>query len=211
MYLVLFASALAAVPVDMGVSAAVLANDPYVTTTAAGLSVGVWPHPRLGLSLDGSWSPTLGSTDFKPVTVQMVTANRVSPDISRVRGQIGGSLAFVVARGLLAGRRGSRLLDLDLVVTAGSVWTREDAEALQISGDPSAEGWQTLDQRHFFHGWGPRARIRIASGLSLAVTSSTRRYTEVVAGDVLEVKKNHWLGLGVRFDRSPGDRPAADP
>ena len=141
---------------------------------------------------------------------QIIRNNRVSTDISRVRGQLGGSVAVVLARGLLAGRRGSRLLDVDLMLTAGAVWTREDPEALGISDDPSDEGWRTLEQRHVFHGWGPRARIRVSPAMSFSVTSSTRRYVEVISGDQLEVKRNHWLGLGARFDRLPGSRRTTD-
>ena len=153
-----------------------------------------------GFELSGSFSPDFGQGDWKAVTEQLVTRNRVSPDISKVQYYAGAAFVFSPIYGKIAvANRGIIKFDIYMTIGAGIANTQEDLEALQAENDPSDPAWLTANQNHPTTNLGGGFRVIFSENFAARLEGRTLSYIETVSGETLEMKNNFLVLAGASF------------
>ncbi|MCO4746544.1 MAG: outer membrane beta-barrel domain-containing protein [Proteobacteria bacterium] len=175
-------------------------NDAFINRYLLGASFTYHATEIFGVELSGSFSPDFGQGDWKAITEQLVTKNRVSPDISKIQYFAGASLVFSPIYGKIAvTNRGIVSFDLFMAVGAGVVNTKEDLEALQADTDPTHPAWLTASQNHPTTNLGGGVRVVFAENFAARLDIRTLSYIETVSGHTLEMKNNFLVLGGASF------------
>ena len=177
---------------------AFVSNDPFLNRYIVGTGVGY--HLTEIFAIEGmlDFSPDLGTSDWKPLTTQLVEENHVSPDISKLN--LFGSACFVFSpiygKAAISGRK---IINFDIYgkFGMGATQTKDDLEALQAVGDPKTE--KTMDQLHPTTNFGGGARVIFNDNLALRVEGRSMVYIETVNSTTLEMKNNFILQFSASF------------
>lgn len=177
-----------------------LTNDPFINRYLIGASFTFHTTEIFGFEVSGSFSPDFGQGDWKAVTEQLVTRNRVSPDISKVQYYAGAAFVFSPIYGKIAvANRGIIKFDIYMAIGAGIANTQEDLEALQAENDPSNPAWLTANQNHPTTNLGGGVRVIFSENFAARLEGRTLSYVETVSGDTLEMKNNFLVLAGASF------------
>ena len=164
-------------------------NDPFLSLKLINLSYIRYLKENLSLHLDLGYSPDFGDSDWKPLTMQLVTENSVSPDISKIRA-IGSCMLgfepFLFVSKPLKGTFGFR-------TGYGVIQTFDDLSALQAEGDPRAES--TQEQLHSGIVFGPYLTILNKDFGTFGLYLDNSFYIETIDGTTLEMKNNQILKI----------------
>jgi outer membrane beta-barrel protein len=177
---------------------AFVSNDPFLNRYIVGTGVGY--HLTEIFAIEGmlDFSPDLGTSDWKPLTTQLVEENHVSPDISKLN--LFGSTCFVFSpiygKAAISGRK---IINFDIYgkFGMGATRTADDLEALQAEGDAKAESTQF--QVHPTTNFGGGARIIFNDNLAVRVEGRSMVYIETVNATTLEMKNNFLIQFSASF------------
>jgi len=173
-------------------------NDPFVNRYLIGAGITYNATEILGIEVTGTFSPDLGTGDYKPVTKQLVKDNQVSPDISRIMWFAQANLVFSPIYGKVA-VGGKSIVNYDIfgVFGTGITQTRDDLDALQRPDDPVAQA--TATQIHPTSNFGGGIRGEFGQNLSVSLEGRSMIYIETVASTTLELKNSFMLLGAVSF------------
>ena len=174
-----------------------VANDPFLRRYVVGLDAGYHLTDIFAVEADIGFSPTLGESDWKPITAELIEHNHVAPDLSRLTLFGGGSVAFTPVHGKLAVARRIVHFDLFGIFGMGVVRTADDLEVIGSTDDPRALA--TQHQLHPTTRYGGGARILLGPSVAVRVEARSLVYIETISGTVLEMKNNLVLQAGVAF------------
>lgn len=165
-------------------------NDPFVNRYVVGASIGYHITEVLGFEVIGSFSPDLGTADWKPIVTQLIDNNNVSPQISKLLFYVNGNFQFSPIYGKLAIGRG-RIINFDIYGTFGTgiVNTIDDAIAFDAD-DNDREFIATQVQTHPTLNYGFGARIILSEGFAFRAEGRGMSYIEVLEGTNLEMKNS---------------------
>lgn len=177
---------------------AFVSNDPFLNRYIVGAGVGY--HLTEIFAVEGmlDFSPDLGTSDWKPLTTQLVEENHVSPDISKLN--LFGSACFVFSpiygKAAISGRK---IINFDIYgkFGMGATRTADDLEALQAEGDSKAQSTQF--QVHPTTNFGGGARVIFNDNLAVRVEGRSMVYIETVNATTLEMKNNFLLQFSASF------------
>lgn len=171
-------------------------NDPFVVRYM--LSGGIGLHLTEIFAIEGGFdfSPDLGRADWKPITVQLVDNNHVSPGISRWMWSGQGAMVLAPIHGKAA-IRGVALGDFEVFGRFGMalVHTEDDEETLADEG--ALYGQATRSQSHLSSVYGGGVRLFFSQRTTLRLEARTVTYIETVEGGTLQMKNNLVLQAGV--------------
>jgi outer membrane beta-barrel protein len=167
-------------------------NDPFINRYLFGASVGHHVTEIFAVELQGGFSPDLGTTDWKPITHQLVENNQVSPDISKIVLYGHANFQFSPIYGKVA-VMGRSLVNFDVYggFGAGFVQTHDDLEALQATQDERALA--TAVQFHPTTTFGGGIRIIFNQNLAARLEGRSLVYVETIQSTTLEMKNNFLL------------------
>jgi outer membrane beta-barrel protein len=173
-------------------------NDPFVNRYLIGAGITYNPTEILGVEVSGTFSPDLGTGDYKPVTKQLVQDNQVSPDISRIMWFANVNLVFSPIYGKVA-VGGKSIVNYDIfgVFGTGITQTRDDLDALQRPNDPVAQA--TATQIHPTSNFGGGIRAEFGQNIAVSLEGRSMIYIETVASTTLELKNSFMLLGAVSF------------
>ena len=174
-----------------------VANDPFLNRYIGGAGAGYHATEIFEIELDFAFAPDLGTTDWKPLTKQLVNENRVSPDISKLLYY--GSLSFgfspIYGKVAVVGRK-IILFDIFGSFGMGAARTQDDLEALQAEqGDQRAEA--TASQIHPTTNLGGGLRVIFSENVAARLEAKSLIYIETVQSTTLEMKNNLILQASV--------------
>lgn len=177
--------------VALGVQLGATTNDPFVVRKWLGGEVALAVGPVAEVYARGLLAPDLGTSDWKPITTQLIAENHVSPDISKLiaQGELGMSFNLVSSPG--------RRFRVPLSLGLGLVRTRDDLHALQAEDEPEAQATEL--QNHPATCWHLGAMGRPLDWLELGVELSSIRYIEVIHSTTLESKNLRSGEVRARF------------
>ncbi len=180
------------------VHVAFLANDPFLNRYIAGASFGYNITEIFEIEGMIDFSPDLGSSDWKPLTHQLVEQNEVSPDISKMTLYGTASFLFSPIYGKAA-IVGKNIINFDMfgAFGMGAARTADDCEALQGCGDETTEA--TEFQVHPTTNFGGGVRVIFNQNIAFRLEGRSIVYIETVQSTVLEMKQNFVLQGGMSF------------
>lgn len=173
-------------------------NDPFINRYLVGASFAYHVTEIFGVEVSGTFSPTFGELDYKPITKQIINENQVTPDISRIQFYVNGNFQFSPIYGKVALGAG-RIIVFDLfgIFGTGVVNTNDDLEALQKTEDPAAIATQV--QFHPTLNFGGGIRVIFSETFALRVEGRGLSYIEVLESTTLEMKNNFTLLSSLSF------------
>lgn len=171
-------------------------NDPFINRYLVGASFSYHLTEILGLELWGSFSPDFGKGDWKTITHQLVSENKVTPDISKMIWFMNASMQFSPMYGKVA-VLGRRIIMFDIfgVFGTGIVHTADDLEALQAENDPLAVATQS--QNHITTDIGGGFRVTVSPTVAFRLEGRSMIYIETIRSTTLEMKNNFFLSGSV--------------
>lgn len=173
-------------------------NDPFINRYLLGAGFSYHVTEVFGIEIAGTFSPNLGTADYKPVTNQIINSNGVTPDISKIQAY--GELNFMYSP--IYGKvavGGDKIIGFDIfgVFGTGAVQTADDLQALQKTGDPEAEATQS--QVHPSLNYGGGVRVVLSQGFAVRLEGRGLSYIEVIESNTLEMKNNFTLLAAASF------------
>lgn len=172
-----------------------ITNDPFIRRILFGANLGYHLTEVLEVELQGSFSPNFGEGDWKPITRQIIDANQVSPEISRMTWHATVNLNFSPFYGKVATLgRNSIIFDIYGTFGAGVVGTEDDLVVIQKEDDDKAIS--TAVQVHPALTFG--AGLRVAFNRTFALRFEVRdiSYIGILEGTQLELNNNLGIMLG---------------
>ncbi|MEQ1564957.1 MAG: outer membrane beta-barrel domain-containing protein [Myxococcota bacterium] len=170
-------------------------NDPFINRYLG--SVAFAYHATEVFALEGSFtfSPNLGTADYKAVTEQIINENGVTPDISKIQLYGNVNFQFSPIYGKIALGH-SRIIGFDIfgVFGTGAVQTLDDLEALGKTTD--ARAIATQSQWHPSLTYGGGLRVVFNETFAARLEGRGLSYIEVIESDTLEMKNNFTLIAG---------------
>lgn len=165
-----------------------LTNDPFINRYLVGASFAYHVTEVFAVEFDGSYSPTFGDADYKPVTSQLLNENQVSPDISRMMmyGNLNFQYSPIYGKVAVGGRN---IINFDIFGAFGTgiVNTRDDLTALDAENEPSAQA--TEAQNHPTTSFGGRFRIIFSETFAFRMEGRSMMYIEALDSTTLEMKQ----------------------
>jgi len=177
-------------------------NDPFIRRVLVGLDFGYHVTEIFSVELQGSFSPDLGAGDHKAVTKQIIAANQVSPEISRMMSHATLNFNFSPFYGKVATfGRNSIIFDLYGTFGTGIVYTQDDLELTDQVDDPKAQATQNQIHPALTFGGGARIMFGKVAGIRFEVRDLS--YINVLESTQLELKNNLMLmgGISLFFGR----------
>ena len=175
--------------------AGIVTNDPFIRRILFGANLGYHVTEVFGLEVQGSFSPNFKRGDWKPITQQIIEANQVSPEISRMMWHATLNLNFSPFYGKVA-TLGTNSIIFDIYGTfgAGVVGTEDDLEVIQKENDEKARVTQSQVHPALTFGAG----LRVAFNRTFAIRFEVRdiSYIGVLESTQLELNNNLALMLG---------------
>jgi outer membrane beta-barrel protein len=180
------------------VHVAFLANDPFLNRYIAGASFGYNLSEIFELEGSIDFSPDLGTSDWKPLTHQLVEENGVSPDISKIT--LFGSASFLFSP--IYGKAavvGKNIINFDMfgAFGMGAARTADDCEALDGCTDEDVQATQF--QVHPTTNFGGGVRVIFNQNMAVRIEGRSVVYIETIESTVLEMKQNFILQGGMSF------------
>ncbi|MED5370334.1 MAG: outer membrane beta-barrel domain-containing protein [Myxococcota bacterium] len=173
-------------------------NDPFLNRYIAGARLGYHITEIFAVEAEFSYSPDLGTRDWKPLTHQLVEENNVSPDISKLTLISNATFQFSPIYGKVALGNGNIIhFDIYGAFGMGVTQTRDDLEALQAIDDPIAQATEVQLQPTTNFGGG--VRVSFNETVALRIDGRSLVYIETVNSTTLEMKNNFILSGGVGF------------
>lgn len=171
-------------------------NDPFVNRYLFGASVAYHVTEVFGVEFSGVASPNLGRGDWKPVTVQIVDFNKVTPDISKIQIAASGAFQYSPIYGKIAVGR-DRIIGFDIfgLFGTGVVQTKDDLVALDKTDDEEAIATESQFHPSLVYGFG--TRVIFSQGFAARIEGRGLSYIEVIESDTLEMKNNFTLMASV--------------
>lgn len=179
-----------------------ITNDPFIRRIMFGLDLGYHVTEIFEVELQASFSPDLGAGDHKAVTKQIIAANQVSPEISRMMTHATLNVNFSPFYGKLATfGRNSIIFDLYGTFGTGIVYTSDDLELTEQTDDPKATATQNQVHPALTFGGGARVMFGKVAGIRFEVRDLS--YINVLESTQLELKNNLMLmgGVSIFFGR----------
>ncbi len=170
-------------------------NDPFIRRVMFGADLGYHITEVFGVELQGSFSPNFGEGDWKPITSQIINANQVSPEISRMMWHAVATFNFSPFYGKVATvGRTTIIFDIYGLFGAGVVGTSDDLTIIQKEEDAKALATQT--QVHPAISFGGGLRVAFNKTFALRFEARDISYIGVLESVQLELKNNLALMLG---------------
>ena len=167
-------------------------NDPFINRYLVGVGVGYHLTEVFSIEFDGTYSPDFGKADWKPITIQLVEKNKVSPDISKIAYYGNVNFAFSPIYGKMAVfGRNIIMFDVFGAFGTGFVHTVDDLEALQATEDDDAIATQA--QYHPTTNFGGGFRIIFNRSVAFRLEGRSMIYIETINSTTLEMKNNFML------------------
>jgi outer membrane beta-barrel protein len=183
---------------EAGLHLGFVTNDPFINRYLLGGQIAYHITELLAIEGHFTFSPDFGRGDWRPITVQLVENNRVSPDISKIflLGDI--NLQFSPIYGKIA-VQGGNIINFDIFGTFGTgvVNTHDDLVALQAEDDPLATA--TEIQWHPTTNVGGGFRVIFSKTFALRIEGRTAIYIETISSTTLEMKNNFMLMASASF------------
>lgn len=181
-----------------GVHLGFVTNDPFINRYLLGGAFAYHATEVFAVEVTGTFSPTFGTLDYKPVTEQIINENQVTPDISRIQFYVTGNFQFSPIYGKVA-VGANRIVNFDVfgLFGTGVVNTRDDLVALQKEADPAAIA--TESQFHPTLNFGGGIRVIFSESFAARVEGRGLSYIEVLEGTTLEMKNNFTLLASASF------------
>lgn len=177
-------------------------NDPFIRRVMFGAHVGYHATEIFEIELMGGFSPDLKEGDYKAVTKQILTANQVSPEISRMMGYALANANISPFYGKVATfGRNSIIFDFYGTFGAGIVYTVDDLEVTQQDQDEKALATERQVHPAISFGGGIRVMFGRTGGIRFEVRDIS--YIGVLQSTQLELKNNLALmaGASIFFGR----------
>ncbi len=172
----------------LGVGAGSVINDPFLKRYITQVTLDVRPKDHMVFEVVLGYSPDLGTSDWRPITKQLIEENHVSPDISKF--SLYGGITGRVIPFWSPTKNGHN--NLGFLWGVGMVQTEDDLEALQAIGNEVAEATQF--ETHLMGMSGVMGEAwRGGHGLQMGFRLMT--YIETVNSTTLEMKANRLLTL----------------
>ncbi|HMV65316.1 MAG TPA: outer membrane beta-barrel domain-containing protein [Myxococcota bacterium] len=170
-------------------------NDPFIRRVMFGGAIAYHPTEIFGIELMGGFSPNLGDADHKAVTKQILSANQVSPEISRMMAYGLLNLNFSPFYGKVAVfGRNSIIFDFYGTFGTGIVYTVDDLEVTQQTLDQKALATERQVHPALSFGGGVRVMFGRVGGIRFEVRDIS--YIGVLQATQLELKNNLSLMAG---------------
>lgn len=170
-------------------------NDPFIRRIMFGAAVAYHPTELFGVELMGGFAPDLGTADYKAVTKQILAANQVSPEISRMMAYGLVNLNFSPFYGKVATfGRNSIIFDFYGTFGTGIVYTVDDLEVTQQTTDQKAIATERQVHPALSFGGGIRVMFGRVGGIRFEVRDIS--YIGVLQSTQLELKNNLSLMAG---------------
>lgn len=173
-------------------------NDPFINRYLVGAAFAYHVTEIFAFEVTGTFSPSFGTADYKPVTEQIINENQVTPDISRIQFYAAGNFQFSPIYGKVS-VGANRIINFDIFGAFGTgvVNTRDDLVALQKEQDPAAIA--TESQFHPTLNFGGGIRVIFSESFATRVEGRGLSYIEVLEGTTLEMKNNFTLLASASF------------
>jgi outer membrane beta-barrel protein len=173
----------------------IITNDPFIRRILFGGNLGYHVTEIFEIELQGSFAPNFGEGDWKAITQQIIDANQVSPEISRMMWHLTANLNFSPFYGKVATLgRNSIIFDIYGTLGAGVVGTEDDIELIQKEDDERALA--TAVQIHPGITFGGGLRIAFNKTFALRFEVRSISYINALESTQLELKNNLTLMLG---------------
>jgi len=173
-------------------------NDPFINRYLLGAAFAYHVTEIFAVEASGTFSPDLGDSDRKPVTVQIIEENQVTPDISKIQFYGNINFQFSPIYGKVAWF-GSNIINFDIFGAFGTgvVNTKDDLVALGQEDSPQAQ--VTQSQFHPTLNFGGGLRIIFSEAFAVRLEGRGLSYIEVLESTTLEMKNNFTLLAGASF------------
>jgi outer membrane beta-barrel protein len=170
-------------------------NDPFLHRYLLGAGFTYHPTEVLGIEFSGTWSPDLGTIDYKAVTKEIIANVQVTPDISRIYGYGTANLTFSPIYGKLA-VGAERIIAFDIfgLFGTGVVATKDDLVALGATQDDAALASQS--QVHPALSYGGGLRVVLSESVAVRLEGRGLSFVEVISSTTLEMKNNFTVVAG---------------
>lgn len=173
----------------------IITNDPFIRRILFGGNLGYHLTEVFELELQGSFAPNFGEGDWKSITQQIIDANQVSPEISRMMWHTTLNLNFSPFYGKVATLgRNSIIFDIYGTLGAGVVGTEDDIALIQKEDDDRAKA--TAVQVHPGISFGGGLRVAFTKAFALRFEVRSISYINTLESTQLELKNNLTLMLG---------------
>lgn len=171
-------------------------NDPFIRRILFGVDLGYHVTEIFAIELRGAFSPNLGDGDHKAITKQIIGANQVTPEISRMMWYSTMNFSYSPLYGKIAVPGGGDPIIFDIYGTfgLGIVGTLDDLELIQKEDDPLAIA--TASQVHPALSFGGGLRVAFNKTFALRFEARSMSYIGVLESTRLELKNNILLSLG---------------
>ena len=177
-------------------------NDPFIRRILFGANVGYHASEIFEVELMGGFSPNLGASDQKSVTKQILLANQVSPEISRMEAYalVNANISPIYGKAATFGRN-SIIFDFYGTFGTGIVYTVDDLEVTQQTDDERALATERQVHPAISFGGGIRAMFGRTGGIRFEVRDIS--YIGVLQSTQLELKNNLAIiaGASIFFGR----------
>lgn len=173
-------------------------NDPFINRYLVGVGLAYHVTEIFAVEFDGSYSPTFGEADYKPVTEQLLTNNQVSPDISRLNfyGTLNFQYSPIYGK-IAVGGKNIIKFDIFGAFGTGVASTRDDLEALDADQEPSAQA--TEAQNHLTTNLGGGFRIIFSEAFAIRLEGRSLLYIETLDSATLEMKQPFMILASASF------------
>jgi hypothetical protein len=168
----------------VSVGAGGVTNDPFVRVPFVAIGYESRPEERVSIGANLHYSPSLGDTNWKPITKQLIEENHVSPDISNIN--YAGRLALTVFP--VQHREPTFMTKVGFATSVGMVHTSESFESLDSYEGPRAVS--TSKQFHPCLGFAITAEVWRDNGFGIRMRRDRMVHIETVNATQLEMKSN---------------------
>lgn len=183
---------------ELGVGGGFVTNDPFINRYIVRLDATYHFTEITAFQVEGGFSPNLGEGDWKPITKQIITNNRVTPDISKLQFYGNATVQFSPIYGKVA-VPGNKIINFDIygLFGTGIAQSADDLTALQCVGEQPCE--DTKNEVHPTLNFGGGVRVLVSKNLAFRVEGRGLSYIEVLEGVNLEMKNNIILQASVSY------------
>lgn len=187
---------------EVGPAIGFVANDPFLNRYIVGAVLDYHVTEIFAIEAQLGYAPVLGQggeddPDWKPLSVQLLDKNSVSPDISKLTAHGSLGLAFSPIYGKASIGKKIIIFDIYGSFGLGVTQTQDDLVALQAQGDQAAIN--TQNQIHPTTVVAGGARIAFSEGVAARLEGKSMSYIETVNSTTLEMKNNFILQGSVSF------------
>jgi outer membrane beta-barrel protein len=185
---------------ELSLGGGFVTNDPFINRYIIRLD-GTYHFTEItAVQLELGMSPNLGQADWKPITEQIITENRVTPDISKLQFLGNATIQFAPIYGKVA-LPGNNIINFDIFGLFGSgiAQSADDLDALQCDNANLEACNSTKNQLHPTLNFGGGVRVLVSNNLAFRVEGRGLSYIEVLEGVNLEMKNNIILQASVSY------------